>query len=162
VSRTTRQRECIRCGDLYSELYPWPYDWPKAYCSKVCSRKILSAGSSTPRKPVSVASPEQRAKRIAGASIVSGETRGLDAAHLCSRGLGGCDDADCTVPLTHAEHVAFDDGKLDLLPYLVAHQCLAEMAHALEHYRGDLPALLERLTGTTWAPADAPESATVC
>lgn len=151
MSRTVRQRECIACTEIYPEPFPWRFDWPRGYCSKRCSRKIVSADVATARKPVSAASPEQRAKRVAGASIVSGATEHLDAAHLCSRSLGGCDDADCTVPLTRAEHRAFDGGGLDLLPYLVPDH-VDEIAHALHHYRGDLPALLERLTGVKWAP----------
>ncbi len=108
------------------------------------------------RRPISPASTAQRAKRTA--SIVSGETRGLDPAHICPRSLGGCDHPDCVVPLTRAEHRAFDEAdprtgkRLDLLPYLVAHGCHAELAHALEHYRCDLPALLERVTGEAWRP----------
>jgi hypothetical protein len=117
------------------------------------------------RHSVSVASREQVAKRNAGASIVSGRTMGLDAAHICPRALGGCDHPDCTVPLTRAEHRAFDTpnprtGKrLDILPYLVAAGCHAELAHALEHYRCDLPALLERVTGEPWCPVDAVQAA---
>jgi hypothetical protein len=65
--------------------------------------------------------------------------------------MGGCDDADCTVPLTRAEHRAFDAGELDLLPFLVPFH-VAELAHALGHFRGDIIALLERLTGVRWIP----------
>ncbi len=114
------------------------------------------------RRPVSPASTAQRAKRTA--SIVSGETRGLDPAHICPRSLGGCDHPDCVVPLTRAEHRAFDEAdprtgkRLDLLPYLVAHGCHAELAHALEHYRCDLIALLERVTGEAWRPVVSVQS----
>lgn len=154
IDRTTRARLCARdgCDTRYDDLH-WEQPWPRKFCSAACARGNGRAVIQAKRKPISVASSEQRAKRQAGVSIVSGESRGLDSAHLCPRGLGGCDDPDCTVPLTRAEHRAFDAGELDLLPYLVP-AYVDEMAHALRHYRGDLPALLERLTGTRWRPAD--------
>lgn len=105
------------------------------------------------------ASPAQRAKVKGRVSIVSGdrdEDAGghprCDPAHVWPRGLGGCDDALCVVPLTRAEHDAFDAGELELLPHLVAHRCFAEIAHAVEHARGDLIAVLERLTAEKWQP----------
>ncbi len=163
MTRTVRLRVCARegCPTRYDD-WDWQNVWPKRYCSMACylaKPKVgpkprvplpRTASARNPR-PISVASKEQAAKRNAGASIVSGATEGLDAAHLAPRGFrGGCDSPDCTVPLTREEHVDFDRGRLDLLPYLVAHGCLDEMAHALRHYAGDLPALLERLTGARW------------
>jgi hypothetical protein len=85
------------------------------------------------------------------ASIASGN-RPCDPAHIVSRAKGGCDSPLCVVPLTRLEHRAYDDGRLDLLPYLVAHCCVDELAHALEHTRGDLIGLLEQVTGVRWAP----------
>lgn len=179
IPRTTRNRVCAYsgCGELFDDFYRNVH-WPRAYCSPLCHLRATAKPvpdpkpraqlrrSTTPakRQPISAASPEQRAKRNNGASIVSGETRGLDAAHLCPRGLGGCDDPLCVVPLTRAEHVAFDRAdpqtgkRLDLLPYLVAHGCHAELAHALGHYRGDLIALLERVTGEKWMPVQTGET----
>lgn len=165
IGPTTRRRLCAHsdCDAVYDEPYPWPYPWPKAYCSASCHRaaktpptrkprtKLRPAPSTTKRKPVAIASREQAAKRAAGASIVSGKTTGLDAAHLCPRDLGGCSHELCVVPLTRAEHRAFDGGELDLLPYLVPLHT-PEIAHALVHYNGDLIALLERLTGLRWVP----------
>ncbi len=166
IQRSTRSRECAR-PDCPVRFDPFltSNPWPARYCSPLCHLKdkppaplkprtqLVTRAPSQPkrRRPISEASPAQRAKRAAGTSIVSGETQGLDAAHLCSRGLGGCDDPLCVVPLTRAEHRAFDSGDLDLLPYLVPRYA-DELAHALVHYRGDLPALLERLTGERWAP----------
>jgi hypothetical protein len=159
MSRTSRTRICARCDEEYSEPYPWPYPWPKMYCSASCHNRNTTSAPKAARKPVAAASKEQAAKRNGGASVVSGATRGLDAAHLTPRPLGGCEHKDCVVPLTREEHRAFDEGRLDLLPYLVADNRHAEIAHALEHYRCDLPALLERLTGTTWYPSDQREAA---
>jgi hypothetical protein len=173
IQPSLRLRLCARegCPNRYDTLY-WTHPWPKAYCSAECHRdvkraeapapkprmRIVTRVTEAPRRPISAGSREQVAKRNAGASIVSGQTRGLHAAHICPRALGGCDDPDCTVPLTQAEHRAFDEpdprtGKrLDLLPYLVAHGCHAELSHALWHYRLDLVALLERVTGEKWEP----------
>lgn len=159
IQRTTRQRECTRqgCTVRYDDLN-WNEPWPKKFCSAECARGKGRASIPTKRKPISAASKEQAAKRNAGVSVVSGASEGLDAAHLCPRGLGGCDDPDCTVPLTRYEHTMFDLGKLDLLPYLVPGH-VDEIAHALRHYRGDLPALLERLTGCKWIAVEQGERA---
>lgn len=101
-------------------------------------------------KGISPASPAQRAKVRNAVSIVSGQGP-CDPAHVWSRGMGGCDHADCVVPLTRAEHRAYDLGELDLLPFLVRGRGVApEVQHALEHT--DLISLLERLTGERWAP----------
>jgi hypothetical protein len=107
--------------------------------------------STLKRGPVSPASPGQRAKVTGAVSIVSGE-HGTEAAHLWPRGLGGCDDPLCVVPLTRAEHREYDLGELDLLPFLVAHGMVDEMAHALGHARGDLLGLAGMLTGVRWVP----------
>lgn len=165
VTRTTRLRLCARdgCGTRY-DFYRPDCGVPNAYCSAECHAKAKRASVPSPRaraelvtrpstkrpRPVSVASPEQRAKRLGQASVVSGATEGLAAAHLCSRARGGCDDPLCTVSLTHAEHACYDvagaGGQLDLLPYLVP-RFVAELQHMLGHYDGDLIAVLERLTG---------------
>ncbi len=154
IERTVRNRTCARDG--CSQTYD-PFDRddgvPARFCSMQCARGKGRTVIPAKRKAVAVASREQAAKRSAGVSIVSGASHGLDAAHLCSRALGGCDHPDCTIPLTREEHRAFDAGELDLLRYLVPHH-VDEIAHALHHYRGDLVALLERLTGTKWHPAD--------
>lgn len=68
-------------------------------------------------------------------------------AHLWPRGMGGCDEADCVVPLVRPVHRALDDGRFDVLPYLIAHGCVPELQHALGHANGDLVALIERVTG---------------
>lgn len=73
----------------------------------------------------------------------------LDPAHLWPRGLGGCDDELCVVPLCRTFdgsgcHRLYDDGKLDLLPKLEPHY-RRELAHAVVH--GGLVAVYERVTG---------------
>jgi hypothetical protein len=170
MTRTTRQRHCANpfCPAWYDSPLDWPDPWPRAYCSAACHAAVKRA-TAKPAKPrahlvnaapskrpraISEASPAQRLKRNGMPSIVSGATEGLDAAHLAPRGFrGGCDDPLCTVSLTRAEHRAFDSGALDILPHLIAHELFDEIAHAVLHYRGDLIALLERLTGERWVPA---------
>lgn len=173
ITPLVQMRACVGCPTRF--VAPHPKGWPPGFCTEDCYRDFKRAeappakphaplivrGTTKPRRvAISPASPEQRAKKRAGASIVSGAVEGLDPAHLCPRDLGGCDDPDCVVPLTRAEHRAFDEpdprtGKrLDLLPYLVANRCIVELQHALEHYNGDLIALLERVTGEKWIPAD--------
>ncbi len=176
IQPSLRLRLCARerCDTRYDDLY-WENPWPKRFCSPECTRGPIVEREHKPRMPlvtrtrpkapraISPASTEQRAKKAARGSIVSGATQGLDPAHICPRSLGGCDDPDCVVPLTRAEHRAFDEPdprtgrRLDILPYLVAHNCHAELAHALEHYRCDLIALLERVTGEKWEPQSSRE-----
>jgi hypothetical protein len=91
-----------------------------------------------------------KVKGMAG-SIVSAQYP-VDAAHVWPRGRGGCSDPLCVVPLTRAEHEAYDRGELDLLPYLLAHGLVAELQHALGHARGDLLGLLNLVTGERFAP----------
>lgn len=105
------------------------------------------------RRGISPASMAQREKVAGLRSIVSGEPH-CTPTHLWPRGRGGCDDALCVVPTTFHEHRLFDDGRLDLLPHLLAAGCVAEIQHALGHCDGSLIQLLERLTGQRWAPAD--------
>lgn len=103
------------------------------------------------RRTISPASPEQRVKVRDAVSIVSAQGP-CDPAHLWPRGRGGCDHADCVVPLTREEHRAFDAGELDLLPYLQTYPVgmRPEVAHALTHC--DLLALVHRLSGEHYAP----------
>lgn len=59
-------------------------------------------------------------------------TTPCDPAHIISRAQGGCDDALCTVPLCRKHHRLYDEGHLDLVPYLEP-RYRAELAHALTH-----------------------------
>jgi hypothetical protein len=60
------------------------------------------------------------------------QTKGLTPAHLAPRTTGGCDEADCVVPLCWMHHRAYDTGRLDLLPYLEP-VWRAEVAHVVVH-----------------------------
>lgn len=105
--------------------------------------------SSSPRKrrPVSAASPAQRAKVKDELSIVSGQGP-CDPAHIWDRSVGGCDSELCVVALTRSEHRAYDEGRLDLEPYLIGSH-ISELQHALEHTNGSLSRLLKRISGST-------------
>jgi hypothetical protein len=98
------------------------------------------------RSAVSPASPAQRAKVAGRGCIVCGR-RPVDPAHLVPRSAGGCDEADCVVPLDRRCHRAYDRGELDLLPYLEP-RYRAELAHGLLHL--GLLGLLGRASGTRW------------
>jgi hypothetical protein len=102
------------------------------------------------RSGVAPASERQRAKVVGQRCLVCGG-RPVDPAHLVPRSLGGCDGAECVVPLDRRCHRAYDRGELDLLVHLEP-RYLAELAHALRHV--GLVALLRRVTGTRWQPVD--------
>lgn len=107
-------------------------------------RKTPLRRSSKPtrRRPISEASPAQRAKVAVnpvcvGCGRTGSEWLAIDPAHLCDRSLGGCDDEACVVPLCRSFdgtgcHRAFDEGELDLLPYLEP-AYRREQAHAVFH-----------------------------
>ncbi len=97
--------------------------------------------------PKASASDAQRAKVAGRACLVCGRTV-VDPAHLVSRALGGCDDADCVVALCRPHHRAFDTGRLDLLPYLEP-ASRVELAHAVGHL--GLIGTLRRVTGRRYA-----------
>jgi hypothetical protein len=100
------------------------------------------------------ASPAQRRKVADMVSIVSAQGP-CDASHLVPRAHGGCDHPDCVIPLTRAEHGAFDDGRLDILPFLIAHGCWVELGHAVLVHHYDPVSLAERCTGDRYVPERA-------
>lgn len=93
------------------------------------------------------ASPNQRLKVSGQPCIVCGSGPS-DPAHVCPRGKGGCDEADCVVPLCRGHHRLYDTGELDLLPYLEP-RYRRELAHALEHV--GLVGLYRRVTNERMA-----------
>lgn len=84
----------------------------------------------------------------------------IDPAHLWPRGKGGCDKADCVIPLCRFVpdgsgcHGLFDLGQLDLLSRLEErdfHNAYAkELAHPIAEHGVSLVALVRRLTGSDW------------
>jgi hypothetical protein len=99
------------------------------------------------RSRIAPASDAQRAKVAGQRCLVCGE-RPVDPAHLVPRSLGGCDDADCVVPLCRIHHRLYDRGEFDLLPYLEP-RYRAEVVHGVLHL--GLVSLLRRVTGVRWA-----------
>jgi hypothetical protein len=68
------------------------------------------------------------------------------------RSLGGCDHADCVVPLCRAHHRRYDRGELDLLAALEP-RFRRELAHGVLHV--GLLRILRRVTAMRWQPAQA-------
>lgn len=96
-------------------------------------------------RPVSEASPAQRAKCREQACVVCRQPAPSDPAHLIDRALlsAGQDDPLAVVPLCRTDHDAYDSGLLDLLPYLEPHR-RDELAFAVQRY--GLLASLRRVT----------------
>lgn len=111
----------------------------------------LKRESAQPRRQrISEASPEQRAKVAVQVCAVCSSDR-CDPAHLTPRGFRGCDHADCVIALCRVHHRQFDDGALDLTPYLSGRGFNVELAHMQGHY-DDPITVLQRLSGMRWAP----------
>jgi len=93
------------------------------------------------RRPVSPASPAQRAT-VKGQPCLVCDGGSCQPAHVIPRSQGGCDDPLCVVALCPRDHRAYDEGRLDVLPYL----SLAVQAHAAGHV--GLVRALRRTTNT--------------
>lgn len=154
---------------------------PRAYCSTECHhlhreptkaaapprvelRRTEGAGQRRPRS-ISSASTAQREVVRVTSCIVTGRVKAsgyaIDPAHLWPRGKGGCDSDLCVVPLWRPVHRAYDDGRFDLLPYVVAHGLHAQMAHAMEHAGGDVVALINQVTSCRFEPVTGDHLVTV-
>ena len=96
------------------------------------SRKPLRRTKPLVTGPSLVASEAQRAAVSGCVCLVCGADRRIDPAHLIPRSLGGCADRLCVVPLCRRCHRAYDQGRLDLLPYLEP-GWRAQLAHAVGH-----------------------------
>jgi hypothetical protein len=81
----------------------------------------------------------------------------IDPAHLWPRGMGGCDAADCVVPLCRDCHRLYDAHKLDLLPALLAGGFWTELAHPTAAHEVSPTVLVERLTSQRYVPVDVNE-----
>ncbi len=106
------------------------------------------------RHAISPASPAQRSAVRGRACIVTADDRQVDPAHLIPRGVTtvGQDDPRAVVPLRRDKHRLYDDGDLDLLPYLEPH-FRVELAFAVE--RVGLVATLRQVTGRRWTTEGA-------
>lgn len=123
-------------------------------------RTELKQGTTRLKKtPLGHASAEQKAKveregprldysvieirALVGLGIDLGPT---DPAHITPRPHGGCDSEHCICPLPRRLHNLYDEGKLDLLPWLT----LEEQAHAASHL--GLLGAVKRTTGEVYVP----------
>jgi predicted restriction endonuclease len=84
------------------------------------------------RNVVAPASAAQRAKVAGRRCLACGAVTRIDPAHLVPRSLGGCDEADCVVPLCRVHHRAYDQGGLDLVAHLEP-DWRTEVGHAVGH-----------------------------
>src|SRR5438445_67805 len=102
--------------------------------SELQRKSELRASLKTTRKPrpVSPASTEQRVKCRDRICVNCGNP-GCDPAHLTPRSQGGCDSADCVIPLCRACHREFDEGLIDLEPVLALRQFAEERSHMALH-----------------------------
>jgi hypothetical protein len=84
----------------------------------------MKRGSKLKRTPLGRCTPEQRERIESQVCIVCGEWfDACEPAHVVPRGhpkmsAVSADDVRAVVPLCHADHRLFDEGKIDLLPYL--------------------------------------------
>ena len=95
-------------------------------------RRALRRTAPLARTSASPASAIQRAKVARLRCLVCGPATRIDPAHLVPRSLGGCDEADCVVPLCRTHHRAYDQGGLDLVAHLEP-DWRREAAHAVGH-----------------------------
>jgi hypothetical protein len=95
-------------------------------------RRTLRRTAPLARTSASRASAIQRAKVAGLRCLVCGAATSIDPAHLVPRSLGGCDEADCVVPLCRIHHRAYDQGGLDLVAHLEP-DWRREVAHAVGH-----------------------------
>lgn len=126
---------------------------------KPLKRRTPLKRAQTARKPraISEASTAQRRKVHLQACAVCRRTP-CDPAHLTPRSFRGCDHADCVIALCRDHHRAFDDGELDLLPYLSGQGFEVELAHMQLHYSDPLSVIF-RLSGFRWVPEQTEKAA---
>jgi hypothetical protein len=119
--------------------------------TKALGTKQGADGKLTQRNdPIAECSREQREKVAGALSIISG-VGPVDPVHLWDKRLGGCDSADCVVPLTRREHREYEEKELDILGALVAGGYFAELGHVITEHRVSPTVLVERLTGEPYA-----------
>lgn len=109
-------------------------------------RKKLESKKSINPTPLVPASEEQRAKVAALACIVC-DRKPADPAHLVPRKHGGCDHADCVIPLCRTHHRLYDSAQLNLGAHL-GRSWRAERRHARGHVSAER--LRRALAGRGW------------
>jgi hypothetical protein len=117
---------------------------PLRRSSSLSTKTPLRRRTPLERSASLAASQAQRDKVAGERCIVCDLTTRIDPAHVIPRSLGGCDHADCVVPLCRLHHRAYDRGQLDLVPYLEP-RFRREAAHAVGHV--GLAGALRRISG---------------
>lgn len=154
LNLTPEQCACD-CGGTM--VQPWKLK-PRKPLRRVSEKRqgeTRRRGSTLKRGRGFAASPAQQAKIRDLACIVCGRDRHeakIEAAHVYPRRLASCDCAEGVVALCHEDHRAFDEGKLDLLPALIAHGYRAEVAHAFLEHDAPFAEVLKQVTGVSWKP----------
>jgi hypothetical protein len=108
--------------------------------------------TTTKRRPISPASPQQRLAVAGRSCLICGESP-VDPCHLIPRGMleDGQEDARAVIGLCRTHHRDFDQGRLSVLEFLEPHQ-REELAFAV--YRFGLISTLERVTNQRWRPVE--------
>jgi 5-methylcytosine-specific restriction endonuclease McrA len=129
IKPIARYRQCARegCETVYAD----PHDgtWPRRFCSRECSN-----GDATLRRKPQKVTPSKRSWTAARAKVEEeGICRacqlaftGLQAAHIIPRTRvkpGEGENPLNIVVLCRPCHAAFDEGRLDLLPFLNRDEC---------------------------------------
>jgi hypothetical protein len=112
--------------------------------SELAREQPLKRNSKPKRRPISPASPAQRAKVKDRPCVVCGAPA-TTPMHLWPRGKGGCDDPLCVLPACWLCHRLYDTKRIELLPHIVKRH-RAEIAHTQLHT--DPVSLLARLTAS--------------
>jgi hypothetical protein len=103
------------------------------------------------RRAISTCTPAQRLKVRETGCIISGDRESVTPAHVIPRGVTtvGQNDLLAVVGLRGDLHRLYDDGELDLLPWL-ERACKPELAFAV--MRVGLMSTLRRVTNHRWSP----------
>ena len=109
-------------------------------------RKKLESKKSITPTPLVPASNEQRAK-VANLACIVCDRKPADPAHLVPRKRGGCDHADCVIPLCRTHHRLYDSAELNLAAHL-GRACRLERQHARQHVSAG--ELRRALAGRGW------------
>jgi hypothetical protein len=141
-----RNRQCS-CGAWFET--PHTGDWPQSFCTAACHRASKPKPRPKRSRAAFAVSPLQR-DAVRGRACVVCRKQPVHPAHLIDRSLA--DDQDnplAVIPLCPEHHRAFDEDRLDLLPFLEPHW-RDQLAFAVQ--RHGLLATLKRVTNHDWTP----------
>jgi hypothetical protein len=152
MTRLLRHRDCAQCGELFAT--PHAGTWPARFCSEGCHRISKGGTTGRPMRPAGrgfAVAPAQRAA-VAGRPCIVCAAEPAEPAHLVDRSLvADLDDPRAVIPLGRHCHRLYDEGGLDLLPFLEP-AYREHLAFAVERH-GLLRTLL-RVTNRQWTTRD--------